>query len=537
MELVIHLLDQYSALFLPVAVYMALVFLGAHMPEDSREAISDMMRGRSQSSWTKVYLRWFDSIFDDRMLSFRRLWRSTVASLLSVGILWVVFDALNENSPLRVPVTGSFWQVMALGAALNILPDYISLSQTRWLIKRFSSFKGFAFQVLMLGVDLVLSATIIIAAITAWRLFSGQGLIFPLELVGGFTSLSIFFYSTFVTSLWAWLFALSLLIVRIGQSLWGARLLDMASKPVASLALVSSALSFGVLAVLPVFAPVAKAGEIALCNALKANCGAVYEDRAVTALREFCVGKSKLTCYRNISGYFDRLGAPKSADQLILNGCADGKKLYCQIAALAPGQSVERSMDFLNAAGIECGFGRSCDEAEKRVFDTFIDAFLAYQLDDDWPETSFLCKYSVDWADSYAQLESYLKEFSEIERKLLGEDKTLQTTDAGLREREKEIKASIRELNQSVDAARSSLTELRKTKALSMDLLRGQEKLLESQLKLTVQLNEETQTLRARTKHLARILNNAKARNNIQFCHMEVLIRRSLFATVPVPKT
>lgn len=70
-----------------------------------------------------------------------------------------------------------------------------------------------------------------------------------------------------------------------------------------------------------------------------------------------------------------------------------------------------------------------------------------------------------------------------------------------------------------------------------MDLLRGHEKLLESQLKLTVQLNEETQTLRARTKHLARILNNAKARNNIQFCHMEVLIRRSLFAPVPVPKT
>ena len=50
-----------------------------------------------------------------------------------------------------------FWQVVALGALINIIPDYISLLETRWVISRMSQTGSVVGQVSWLAFDFAVS--------------------------------------------------------------------------------------------------------------------------------------------------------------------------------------------------------------------------------------------------------------------------------------------------------------------------------------------------------------------------------------------
>ena len=225
--------------------------------DKTEEAVSPVVR-RSASAWLRnvdpaaAAARWpslfaaaFDRVFGEKHWSWRCFRRSAVASVLSVGILFGIYWSIYGN------VGESFWGLaddepsptalmsglpaILLFAALNVAPDFVSLLQTRWVLRWLQVRPGWALVVLD-GV-----ATAVIAAGTflvfhvglfgsvshgsfdpAWSdIFAAipenlYGLISldpEMSMFG--TTLGIFFYSTFLTSIWLWLYLAAGAAVRV----------------------------------------------------------------------------------------------------------------------------------------------------------------------------------------------------------------------------------------------------------------------------------------------------------------------------------
>lgn len=413
---VLDIFDHFSVLVLPASVYVSLRFYGAHLPPVSLEALSRWLKGSSSDSWIALYLGAFDHVFGPRAFSLKRLWRTALASVASVVLLWFAFGALHALSPERLAPAPGFLGTVGLALILNLIPDILSFQQTRLLLGAFAHARNPFVQAAVLLADFLASAAIILSALALWRLVTGKGLVLPLEVIGGFTPYSLFFYSSFLTSVWAWLFVASLWIMRLSAALWRGRFLDVAGKPMEAFALLVAAFTLLGALVAPRAAPLAARAENLLCDHLLPNCGAAYEARAVAALRGFCVGESRVACYRRITGYFARIERPDLADKLILNGCAQGKTLYCQIASLVPGQTRERRRMFLQEAGLLCAEGdEGCDS--DKSWERLLDVFVVFG-DDHWPRQSVYCPLDLSWGAAFDDLAPIEAAFDEAERML-----------------------------------------------------------------------------------------------------------------------
>lgn len=225
----------------------------------------------SPSEWTATFLCWFDRVFGVRRvevagieLFLPRLWRSIVASFLALLVLCVVW-VLHKETMSRLIRFGdpdqAPWDQFSLllllygGATLitNWIPDYLSLIQSRWIMQRMATSQRRAARLGWLAVDAVLTASIAFAAI-----FVGMKLLLPFvedrltveigcfssELFGvddaweifvaglrfetppgtlNYDAAGIYIYSTFMTSLWVWIYGVVGLVVRATVALGGSR--------------------------------------------------------------------------------------------------------------------------------------------------------------------------------------------------------------------------------------------------------------------------------------------------------------------------
>ena len=108
-----------------------------------------------------------------------------------------------------------------VGAVLNLIPDFISLAQTRWIVKKLSRERLGIRQVGWLLLDFILTGLIILIPLVIYHRFTQDvpiGIGSMLESMLAFRMTSVFFYSTFVTSIWLWLFAISVWTLRILSS-------------------------------------------------------------------------------------------------------------------------------------------------------------------------------------------------------------------------------------------------------------------------------------------------------------------------------
>jgi len=248
----------------------------------------------------------FDRIFGERHLSFRCALRSSVASVVAVLVILGIFAALSPrllSFPLQaarelsvfdggarggsfsfellpdsfrvlagapeaitVPAVLLLWlgQVLVAAAVLNIVPDYVSLLETRWLLGRGPGRRSFT------GL-LVLDAALTVLVSLGWiylllgspgepfgprdiltELFGGGSMVtasgvrqpnymlqfgFPLPL-------GLFFWSAFVTSVWLWLYALGTVVaralLRLGRGVGLLlRVTDVERQPLRSMGFVS----------------------------------------------------------------------------------------------------------------------------------------------------------------------------------------------------------------------------------------------------------------------------------------------------------
>lgn len=203
-----------------------------------------LMGAQSEDSWAKSFCDLFDALFGENHLSWRCIWRSALASLIAVTLMFLLMGSVGLYG-LRLEEGLSLWTVLGLALAVNLVADYISLLETRWLLGRLQHVRSVWLQILALLADLVISAAIIWTAI--WLitpLLPGQETTTFAETLGLFSVYSVLFYSTFLTSVWSWAYILSTWLLRVFTGLRLHNWIVVDTKPVTILGTTLAALVF-----------------------------------------------------------------------------------------------------------------------------------------------------------------------------------------------------------------------------------------------------------------------------------------------------
>jgi hypothetical protein len=258
-----------------VAAVAALFVAGDRLLSDSgRSALSHFVLGdheadRRAENLPGVFLDWFDRLLGVRWvrigparLPLPRLWRSLVASsvaLLFAAFVWVAKKGFVDSGDATAITSHSEMTTMLVlmygtGAVVsNLLPDYLSLVQSRWVLERMRRTRSFVAQLAWLAADLVATgATVFVVLwLTArwlmplvpvqyehlvgclnndtvsmaqfWEIFVG-GLTFSSPVgTQNYDAAGIYIFSSFFTSFWVWLFFASALLIRVAVFVPGLR--------------------------------------------------------------------------------------------------------------------------------------------------------------------------------------------------------------------------------------------------------------------------------------------------------------------------
>ena len=241
------LFDQASKVLKPEAIERVSQWL--------RSGVSEV----ENSDWPTIFGEIFDAVFGERHLTFSCFWRSSIASAFAVTVMAFLVTAVTPDLWWRhweIHHWGGIILLLAMGfIPINLVADYVSLVETRWIIRQMQSGGVFRWT-LLLALDFLLTLLIfvfVLGCMLAW--LDNDDLwgelviasIYALDSFGfiddphlnhdGFISfLSIFLYSTLFTSIWVWAFYLAGLAIRTLE--WVARPLDLESKPLHSIAYV-----------------------------------------------------------------------------------------------------------------------------------------------------------------------------------------------------------------------------------------------------------------------------------------------------------
>ncbi|WP_147125378.1 sel1 repeat family protein [Shimia ponticola] len=184
---------------------------------DQKETIALWLMGAdSEENWARSFCALFDSVFGPNHLSMRCVLTSCVASLVAMVGIWML---LSEAKLLetRVKAELSLGELLILGITINLLADYLSLLETRLLLEKLKKNCSFLFQCSILLIDLAFTSSIIFATIWIYfhsPLYEGETQEFS-EILGLFSIFSVFFYSTFLTSVWTWGYITSSWLMRV----------------------------------------------------------------------------------------------------------------------------------------------------------------------------------------------------------------------------------------------------------------------------------------------------------------------------------
>ena len=246
------------------------------------------------TNWPKSFAEMFDHIFDTNHFTWKCFKRSCLASFVSVLAVTIIWWSLYPDQFRMFFIGGGLlgviFSVYLVSTVINIIPDYISLLETRWLIQIMSLNSRLIIIVLLLVCDVLFTSLIFIFSVA---LFMAAAKLFTLFLPGttsllayspdpirgilervlalemtpkaywewlshfltnsvplttdirGEPSPGIWFYSTFFTSVWAWLYAFSGVSTKIAIKLFEGfrvfrKIFDIQNKPLRSMSLALS---------------------------------------------------------------------------------------------------------------------------------------------------------------------------------------------------------------------------------------------------------------------------------------------------------
>jgi hypothetical protein len=202
-------------------------------------------------NWPDSFAKVFDRVFGEKHLSWKCFFRSGVASYTLV-VLVVIY----LNSP-RYSV--SLDDLIILGFVGNVIPDYISLLETRSVLTLMRRTESALVWTIWLAVDFLLTSLIglLAAHVLLSVMWVGSD---PRNWNWSFATIRnhftdfrqansarTFFVPAFFTSVWIWLYAASGFTLKAASSFdlgfdWFNRKFDIGKKPLQSIGLVAGAL-------------------------------------------------------------------------------------------------------------------------------------------------------------------------------------------------------------------------------------------------------------------------------------------------------
>ena len=161
-------LQSYTAYALALAAsfYAAIRFFGNHFSKSAKDDLALWLLGAYDDTWSSQFCKLFDTVFGTKHLSWSCFRRSAVASFIAVIALWFLVDPLLGLLNYRTASGLDIREALLLGALINVIPDYISLLETRWLLYRFQNIRSFRGQAIVLVADAIFTGTIIWISIT-----------------------------------------------------------------------------------------------------------------------------------------------------------------------------------------------------------------------------------------------------------------------------------------------------------------------------------------------------------------------------------
>jgi hypothetical protein len=209
--------------------------------------------GPKVEPWPDTFAKIFDRVFGKRHLSWKCLIRSCLASysvaIIAIGI--VVSSSLhaivthNREAPASV-LLRLIPRFVFLALFGNVLPDYISLLETRFALSLMNRFISAWLWMVIIVADLII--TTLIAVVGSAVLLFGTDPSGELIADVGYSSLFLLWIlPAFFTSIWIWLYAGSGFILKAARRYdigfeWFNRKLDIGKKPLQSIGLVAGVL-------------------------------------------------------------------------------------------------------------------------------------------------------------------------------------------------------------------------------------------------------------------------------------------------------
>ncbi|MEO1471105.1 MAG: hypothetical protein AAFV86_18825, partial [Pseudomonadota bacterium] len=163
-------LDTHWGVAAAVAAAMAgLTFAaGSLLHPDRRAAIGLWLAGaESEETWSKTFVSLFDAVFGARHLSLKCFVRSAIASLIAVAGIWMLMGEAGTFA-LRLEAELGLGAVLVIALGVNVVADYVSLLETRWLLGQMHRIRSTWAQALVLVADALVSGAIIWAAIALY---------------------------------------------------------------------------------------------------------------------------------------------------------------------------------------------------------------------------------------------------------------------------------------------------------------------------------------------------------------------------------
>ncbi|MFV8750445.1 hypothetical protein ACNOYE_07825 [Nannocystaceae bacterium ST9] len=281
-------------------------WLGRESRRDLGNWLIDDARAEARvDALPRAFIEWFDALFKVRKIGVPRwlggelvlpnFWRSALASFLALVAAFVVWlankgalaqpdQAVGDNTGLLLFMYGSATVIT------NIIPDYLSLVESRWVLGRMSTTRSLLGKLAWLALDIVATSAIVFGFlwVSGWLLLplvppehayavgclsrESYDLTRMIDIaIAGLTFSTpagtlnydvsgIYIYSSFFTSFWVWLYLGSGLLVRAAQFVPGLReFLRKACKvqdyPLRVLAVVSGLVALALVSLPPLLRP------------------------------------------------------------------------------------------------------------------------------------------------------------------------------------------------------------------------------------------------------------------------------------------
>lgn len=212
-------------------------------PGRKRQIARWLMGKQLEEHWASSFTALFDTVFGRQHLSLRCMIRSAIASMIAVVVIWALMG-IGGVYDLRLRTELDLGVLLVVFLFANLVADYLSLLETRWLLGWLSKPRALPVQIAALIADFVVSGTIIWTAIFAVTWAAGIETDSFAEVLGVFSILSVLFYSTFLTSVWIWAYIASTAVLRLFTRWRLHETLDVEGKPLRILGLVMAGVVF-----------------------------------------------------------------------------------------------------------------------------------------------------------------------------------------------------------------------------------------------------------------------------------------------------